>query len=655
MGEVKTLKWFDYPKFESHLRFNKKGEFQRFKSNKWVNLNPSVNKGRKVKTFSTSINNEKIHCVVPNFIYEFFSGEEITKYDEIVYRDKNNDNCDFDNLLKLPVSGARDFVNRDNADKRLNDYVKSDLIDFDIVKIEWVHELKTKQSKRNDLTSFRYTSDYNKTRVLLYNRVTKLGDWVSYRTIIGKRQRKNKSDYINKIFKDKGLVPKPTNFDNNRVYETPDGYFNIYLNSDNKLYLIHELCLREKKYTKYQLAVPKIDNYDERFSISPFEIIEKLTGVELREEPHIFWKDDIIENRLIEMSNELTIMPTYTQLKNYDSALFSHFVRNGGKKRYTDLCEKLNLSFPVVFFDDFGKDFDSEDEFRIFAILKHNGYSFDRQLPYPDNTGRTLDFDIHKLCRLEFTGEVNEKAMNRINEKENDSISLGWDNFKIMKYVSNEPHNKFTERLSIVLGVTLEEPNWEYYYETYGFGIERLKEEIKKFLVNNYDGNQTQNELLKINWHLMRWAQRIWGDFANVLFQNNIEIKHRFRVTPKFLQDNLDSIIKSIINQCKYIPCYSQTFTDDKLTLQTIQFVKGLHKIYGDEFNYTGGFIYEKYKDYYKDSHKKPDWKKMIPEIIKLSSQGLSQSKIANHFNNVIEQTQVGRVLNGWRPKNYNL
>ena len=621
MENPKT-KWYGYPNFESDLRFDRNGHFQRFISDKWKSLNPSINIGRKVLTFTTTINTEKVYCVVPNFIYKFFNPNTNFENNEIVYNDYNPNNCCIDNLTLLPIDLARDYVNRPQALKHISSFIDKNIPNFIIKDVKWVHNLVKKSSKKGGKPSIQYSSNYDRSDVLVYNTKTKVGDWVKYGTITHKRKGVvNKEEYLNKIFSDRNLIPLPENFDESRIFETPEKYPNIYLDFNNEVYIITELCLFQKSYTQYQLSICSLDkDSNERFSISPLEVINEITGEELRKDVHTIWFDEVIENTLKEISEEYILMPTYSQLKNYNTNLFGHFNRNGGKKRYIELCEKLGLSFPVVFFDDNGKDFDSEDEFRIFVILDFNGYKDGidvfRQVPYPDNSGRTLDFEIKSLdTRLEFTGEVTETATQRILEKQKDSEIFGWNNFKIMKYISNESHSFFVERLSKVLNINLKEPNWKYYYEKYGYGIEKLKNEIKVFLNKNYPQVSKQNDLLKINWHLMRWAQRIWGDFTNVLFHNEIEIKHRFRVTPNFLNENLHEVIKKVIHDSGYLPCYWDSITDTSLSLQTQQFVKGLHKVYGEEFYQYGGFIYQQYSQHYKSPKKKPSRQYTVSEL----------------------------------------
>lgn len=616
---TKKTKWYGYPGFESNLRFNKNGHFERLISGRWRPLNPSVNKGRKVLTFSTTINCEKIYCVVPNFIYNFFNPKANFEGSEIIYNDYNPNNCSIDNLSLLPIDQARDYVNRPTALSRISSFMDVNTPNFTIKDIKWVHDLVEKPSVRGGNPTIQYTSNYDRSDVLIYNTKTKIGDWVKYRTIMSGKN-KNKEKYLNKIFSDRNLVSLPENFNKNRIYKTPENYPNIYLDLDNTLYLINDFCLTKKSYTDYQLNVPSFTDYRDRFSISPLEVINVITGEELRKDVHTFWLPSVIESRLKEISDDMIMMPTYSQFKNADSALFSHFTRNGGKKQYVELCEKLGLSFPVVFYDENGKDFDSEDEFRIFAILDFNGYKNGidvfRQVNYPDDSGRTLDFEIKSLnVRLEFTGEVTDEAIKRINEKEVDSNNFGWDNLKIMKYISNEPNKNFVKRLSEVLGVNLKEPYWKFYYETYGYGVERLKVEIKKFLLSNYNENQTQNDLSKLNRNLMRWAQKFWGDFVNVLFQNGIEIKHRFRVTPEFLSENLDKVIMRIISDSGYLPIYNEANTDKNLSLQTRQFVIGIHKIFGKEFSEYDGYIYKKYSKYFNKPKQKPSKDYSISEL----------------------------------------
>jgi hypothetical protein len=603
--------WYDYPTFEEHVRFNRNGVFQRHISNRWKTLNPSINQGRKVVTFQTTIQNRKLYCVVPTFIYEFFSEDIIFGGHEIVHLDKDPTNCSFDNLKKLEISEARDWVNRDEALNRLKKHISSDLPNFTIKQINWVHTLKSKKSFRQGVPTKQFTSNYEKSEVLLFNDETGLGDWVSYCTIVKPPRGglKDKVDYLNKIFQDRGLEKKPGDFDENRIYQTPEGFYDVYLDFNNRLFLIEELCLRYKKYTDYQLSVPKIGDYNTRYSISPLEVIYALTGQEFRQtDVHVVWDEDTKLDRLKELASSNGVMPNYAQLRGVDSRLFSHYARIGGKSEYIKNCEDLGLIIPIIFFDDEGKDFDSDDEFRIFCILKYNNINFDRQIPYPDDTDRTLDFLIKlsdENIHFEFTGEINETAVDRLKDKIVDAPKFGW-NLKVMKYVSGESSTKFVIRLSEVLGVHLQEPNWEHYYDKYGYGVDRLKIEIKKFLLSHYPQISKQNDLLNINWHLMRWAQRIWGEFTNVLFQNDIEIKHRFRVTPKFLQDNLHEVIKKIIDVSGYLPCYWDSQTDKSLSLQTQQFVKGLNTVYGKEFNEYGGFIYEQYSHHFKSIKKKP-------------------------------------------------
>jgi len=614
------LKWYDYPSFEGFVRFNINGEFQRYIVGRWRNLNPSINGGRKVATFTTTVQNKKLYCVVPNFIYEFFSGEKITEGFELVYKDKDPKNCSFKNLLKLEILQARDWVNRDEAFERLNKYVINNLPNFTIKEIKWVHTLVSRDSFRKGVPTKQYTSNYEKSDVLLFNEDTKIGDWITYGTIINSRKSPTKVDYINKIFADRSLFAKPQDFDENRIYRTPEGYYDVYLDFNNQLFLIHELCLRFKKYTNYQISVPQIDNYNSRYSISPLEIIHSVTGENLRQiDVHVVWDEETKNNRLKEIASSNHVMPTYSQLRMVDSKLFSHYNRNGGKSNYFKNCEQLALTIPITFFDDYFKDFDSDDEFRIFCLLKHNNIVFDRQIPYPDDSDRTLDFLItHKgeSIHLEFTGEINESATDRLADKIKDAPKFGW-NLKVLKYEGAESSKNFTHRLSNILNIELDEPNWEYYFDKYGYGMDRLKKEIKEFLLKHYPQVSKQNDLLKINWHLMRWAQRIWGDFTNVLFQNEIEIKHRFRVTPQFLDENLHKVIKKLIEDSGYLPSLNNSLTDYSLSLQSRQFVQGLHKIYGKEFYQHGGFIYEQYSQYYKSPKKKPSSEYSTDELTK--------------------------------------
>ena len=651
---MENLEWYSYPKFELHIRFNKNGYFERFISGNWKPLSPSINTGRKVLTFSTSINNEKVYCVVPNFIYNFFNPKTNFDNHEIVYNDFNPNNCSIDNLILLPIDSARNYVNKPIALERLSSFVSNHLPHFIIKDIKWVHDLIEKPSKKGEKPTIQYTSNYDRTDVLIYNTKTKVGDWVKYRTIMSNKYKSknivNIEEYLNKIFLEKNLVPIPENFDESRVYKTPNNFPDVYLDYNNELFLIGELCLIQKTHTQYQLSLTSLDDLNVRFNVSPLEIVHQITGDELRKQPHTFWFDDVIENKLKEISDNYNLMPTYSQLKTCDSKLFSHFVHNGGKRRYVEFCEKLNLSFPVTFFDDNGKDFDSEDEFRIFAILDFNGYKDGvdvfRQVPYPDKTGRTLDFEIKTInTKLEFTGEVTDIATQRILEKQKDAETFGWQNFKIMKYISNEPHINFVKRLSTVLDIELNEPNWKFYYEKYGYGIDRLKSEIKKFLLENYDGNQTQNELSQIKWNLMRWAQRIWGDFVNVLFQNNIEIKHRFRVTPEFLNENLHEVISVIITDSGYLPCYYDTITNKSLSLQTKQFVRGIHKVYGKEFCDYDGFIYTKYHNHFKKPKQKPSKDYTVFELSDILSGYDSRSKVQTTFPGLYSQaSKIGLI-----------
>ena len=129
---MENLEWYSYPKFELHIRFNKNGYFERFISGNWKPLSPSINTGRKVLTFSTSINNEKVYCVVPNFIYNFFNPKTNFDNHEIVYNDFNPNNCSIDNLILLPIDSARNYVNKPIALERLSSFVSNHLPHFKI-------------------------------------------------------------------------------------------------------------------------------------------------------------------------------------------------------------------------------------------------------------------------------------------------------------------------------------------------------------------------------------------------------------------------------------------------------------------------------------------------------------------------------------------
>lgn len=642
------MEWFKYPSFENNVRFNKDGKFQRFIAGKWKYLNPSINKGRNVMTFSTTIKGEKLYCVVPKFIWEFFNGPIPEGYD-VSYKDNNSKNCNLNNIEIKHIGHIRDKENRKSQEEMLYGIPSS----FIIKEINWQWETKTKPSKKGGVDTIQYTIDYSPTKILLFHPIEKIGGWVSYRTM-----RNYDDESKLKLFKSDNLLPFPEDYDKNRVFKTDDGYPDLYLDHNRKIYLILETCLKYKSYTDYQLYLTHKDDYQKRLSISPNVIIETIDGVDPRED-RTKWTEEYEDKFFLDLINIHGYTPEFGQLSSIDYAFKINIDKKGGKNYYYELCKKHNLDVIVTFFDEDGKDFDSYDEFRIFCLLTHNNLKFERQLEYPDNSSRTLDFIIYNICRLEFTGRVNETAIERLDQKEDDAKLFGWDDFKVMDYISNEPNDKFTERLSNIIDVDLLEPDWNYFHTKYGYGIDKIKVKVKNFLLKNYPKVSQQNELLKIDYHLMKWAKRLWGDFFSVLFENNIEVKHKTRISPKYIKDNYHSLIKWVIKKEGFLPQYAQTLKESEysknLSYQTKIIVRSLYYTFRDDFSKPSGIIFDKYKKDMKFNFTKIDWTWELLNRIKILSKTLSQEKIAKELRKegipINSQAQVGRVLRGWIPK----
>ena len=640
--------WFDYPGFENNVRFNKDGKFQRFISGKWKYLNPSINKGRNVMTFSTTIKMEKLYCVVPKFVWEFFNKPIPEGYD-VSYKDNDPNNCNLNNLEIKHIGHIRDKENRKSQEELLYSIPSS----FIIKEIQWDWETKTRPSKKGGVDTIQYTIDYSPTKVLLYHPIEKIGGWVSYRTV-----RNYDDESKLDMFKSDNLFPFPEGFNENRVFKTEDGYPDLYLDTNRKIFSITETCLKYKSYTDYQLSLTHTDDWTKKLSISPNVIIESIEGVDPRED-RTKWTKEYEDKFFLDLVNIQGYTPEYGQLSSINYAFKINIDRQGGKNYYYDLCKKHNLDVIVAYFDEDGKNFDSYDEFRIFCLLRHNNLKFERQSLYPDNSSRTLDFKIFDLCRLEFTGRVNENAVERLDQKEKDAKLFGWDDFKVMDYVSHEPPDKFTERLSNILGIDLLEPNWNYFHTKYGYGLDKIKVKIKDFLLENYPKVSQQNELLKIDWHLMTWAKRLWGEFFSVLLENDIEIKHKTRITPKYLKENYKSLIQWVIKKEGFLPQYSQTLKESKynkiLSYQTKIIVRSLYYVFRDDFCKPSGILFEEYKTDMKFNFTKIDWTWELINKIKKLSKTLSQEKIAKELRKegipINSQKQVGSVLHGWVPK----